>query len=1818
MAQYRAIFNNAYFKGLASAAIVTAAMAAGQAQAADGLETALSSGTMAAPVESYTVSTAETLDAIADKQGYINNLTIANSGALTFTQSGSDVTKNLQVKDNLTVQSGGTLTLTNLSSSTAVIGIIGVHAETTGVSPTHDFSQNLSTFNVDGGTVDITKSHIQFNNVELNNAKVTIKTNNGQSGDDAWTANSMITAVAQNDTEGGFFTVTGDKTDITLDSGSQLVARTFNLKDGVINMKGDSSANDTLALIRSEKDGTLNIEGADLNVSGAGNYLFGKTINIKSADSVITVSGTSTLTLSGQVSNKDQTAVTGAVDGTVNFTAGKIDLKAVDSKIVLAGKDGNKGVKFYVQDNAQLTGLGAVDLGEKSKLIIDQKILDGFVKAGADTSAGNGGKVNFTAEGAQVLLKNSADVVDLSSYAYGSGANADFDVTNQDIVGKIIGDKLAISKAVTGTFTNAKGTAIKVEADELTLGKADAESKASELQGTVFTQLTAKDKLVLAGKDNKFTFDKGDYYVSNSSTSKVSTIEGADLSLETARISVKGDWTSNSNITFAGAGEVRTGNFFFAKSTKQDSSLTLTGTITNAKTANNWGGITTGDTNHTKKSTLDITGATLKSTATPGMVTFGANNNGTVKISGQQATDILKATEDTKGFHLGVSSGGTLDIQGAFSANFDDFAKFTGTGATDSNKITFGKWNDGQTAVEAVGGIVKAQKATLTTSDAQTPAGAGVLNLQAATPADVKLQLEELVITNNVANEKDVTIKSGSVVLSKALSSENENLIVGDGALLDLNTSTQGTVSGLKTLTVSGATAAALKVNGKWTMANTGLVVGKSGDATIENGANLTVAGLTTSDTGSVSVIDQSKLVATGALKTEDGKVSVKNDSTFVADYTEANKTTALGKVAVDATSHLELTGYTSGSITLTDLAAQKTKFLNGDTGLFKITGKNGATLKIEGGKANQDGTVAFTDAQSAANLEGVYSNNTVTGVNGSITTTNDWGTVELDKQATQLELGANGAVHLNGAPGKTNLVADSTGKNAADVQMGDGSMLIVNASGSIKDIKAAADNNGTILVNDKVNLTVGNIGVNNTAIKNVEIDASSKLSAKDIFAKTIDASGKLAAQNITAETIKALDQLTAKDVSVKTFDIQGSAEVTNLTLSDANTANTIKGKLDVKEALNASGDLTILNAIKAGSLVGASGKTITVGQDGAEGASGLLDVGTMDLKSGSLILDPDFNDHASLGFVGGTKTQDEIEVSVGGNVGVGQNAAFVAGMRDGDAQAQAILDRYTNAIGSLDKNSNGKIDAAQGEFGAMFIANGKYTVADGEAVIVDPAKKSAALKTDLTTNINNYKDKFTLGNNAALLVTDSFAQSILNKADKSVIAFGVAAGGGSLALGDNSKIIIDTALTAEDTLNLVSGSGTGATVTGQKADTVIAANGLLQGTIGADGKIDFTLEEAKARAKLYNQSQPVQDLTIKALEGKTFDKTDIGIDYILNAAKDLGGKAAEGTARLAVYGGAVQGTALAQQAANDAVVERMSRSNPNGSLVFANNAQGGGMWLSPVYKTHESDSFDADGVDYGVDSDLTGLVLGADTTTASGVRVGGYFNFGSADFDGQGVGDQVSNEADYFGLGLYAGMTFGQFSLLADAGFTQVSNDIEQSTGVKDYSKVTADTDSSAVTLGLRGEYKLNVATMDVTPHLGMRFTRLDVDSYDAKVNGKVLATSDFDTMQMFSIPFGVTVSKDIAAGAWTIKPVFDLTLTANAGDTDAKLNTTFIGANSLDLTSEAFDSFTYGATFGLDAKYGENFSIGLNTNYTGSSNADEFGVMGNARYMF
>ena len=77
-------------------------------------------------------------------------------------------------------------------------------------------------------------------NVNLNNAAVTIQKNHGDNSNSDWADNAQINAMTNAAGQGGIFNVSGDKTVITMNSGSVLNAHIFNLNDGKIDLKGTS------------------------------------------------------------------------------------------------------------------------------------------------------------------------------------------------------------------------------------------------------------------------------------------------------------------------------------------------------------------------------------------------------------------------------------------------------------------------------------------------------------------------------------------------------------------------------------------------------------------------------------------------------------------------------------------------------------------------------------------------------------------------------------------------------------------------------------------------------------------------------------------------------------------------------------------------------------------------------------------------------------------------------------------------------------------------------------------------------------------------------------------------------------------------------------------------------------------------------------------------------------------------------------------------------------------------------------------------------------------------------------------------------------------------------------------------------------------------------------------------------------------------------------------------------------------------------------------------------------------------------------------
>ena len=197
-----------------------------------------------------------------------------------------------------------------------------------------------------------------------------------------------------------------------------------------------------------------------------------------------------------------------------------------------------------------------------------------------------------------------------------------------------------------------------------------------------------------------------------------------------------------------------------------------------------------------------------------------------------------------------------------------------------------------------------------------------------------------------------------------------------------------------------------------------------------------------------------------------------------------------------------------------------------------------------------------------------------------------------------------------------------------------------------------------------------------------------------------------------------------------------------------------------------------------------------------------------------------------------------------------------------------------------------------------------------------------------------------------------------------------------------------------------------------------------------SQGIISFSLIN-DARSLLEDPSDPTEEVIIDVVTNPDkHDPNAPGTDFIRTVNGHRGGSDIERTANMAVLGGTMQATLMAVQSTSDALEQRMGTEQLVPNLITASNGQGSNLWLNPIYVSHDSDGFATQHSSYGAEIDLYGLSLGADYTHASGWRFGAMFNLGQGDSDGQGLGEHISNDFDYFGGSLYAGKTWSNFTL--------------------------------------------------------------------------------------------------------------------------------------------------------------------------------------------
>lgn len=1400
---------------------------------------------------------------------------------------------------------------------------------------------------------------------------------------------------------------------------------------------------------------------------------------------------------------------------------------------------------------------------------------------------------------------------------YGEDAKAgELDLTKTNLV-NATGEH---ASKVQGTIANAG--VVKITGDKLNAAIAnvkDDENSKNNNYGYIFDN-KQNAEIQVAGPT---TLATGDFLAD---TSK-SGIKNAGTLAVNGALTVKGDEKGVS--TLANAGTIKAASLQLngkagdpAKEAVADSKFTLaagTYEITGAVGANT--------------DTLAIdTGANVKAQSIGARILEITGNVGADKanVATITATDSLKTVTGSKVFADSITAG-SIDFSGAVTAS--NVASTKGLTVTDGTHA-FGDVTDtSETGITLTAGDVTVTGALNAAKLAQT-AGSLKVNKGSLTvkgEASVKnvaldnatAKIGSLAVAPDTANALVLEKSTATVGSFDGDGAKAGSISVGEGSTLTISATQHAATEKDKAIFKNNATGDA--ITGKGTLA-----------------VNADALDLKKVDTGDVySAENKFAKGSIGVLKINGADKAIDSDKINGENLGKLIKAITVGSDA-DFGGKLQLVGVTAD-----------------------ISGLQKETTDAKNGSYKQDDVAVFAQLAGDTTLQSV----TVDAGNGTSAVSGDLGNLVADNGTTSVSIG-DATLQGSGSSGETNgyyvsALKGATGDDAKKVELAGAeladakSSLTLAGAGKI----GAVTGEGTLNVTGNANVVAVTDGKEEAADigasdkKLAKVNVSGALTAKDIFTKALESSGSVSAKTLTADeesTIKAGSVNVGEATFTKGLTMEGGALTATAVEGGATGKVTLKAASEIKagsitakdlvaeKALTSAGNITAGNltakdeaTIKAGSvnadvasfekaltmeggvvnakevtladtttIIGnanliadkvtaeASGtlKDIFVGKDAVgdvAGSAGFFFAKDL-VKAGKLVVDPEFSNITSLAGVTAFDGGNELTT----DIIVGKNAIFAYDENLNVEQLKSLASKYT-------------LSDAENGVGSLLVVNSAIDL-NGHRIQV--GKDQTAAPTPVA-------DTLVLGKNGALAVGGTaLANAKVNANNTQEAAVTANAG---VQYTDSAKVLLDGPVKAGaqyQIFDVDAAKVENADAASDKKLTASSLNGFYTATINEDGK---TTKVNANRGVMYQMTEPLYQHML-AVTGN--GNTGAGVQFLEKTASEArdGGKDAETVARLGAFGGLYNAAFNVNKSSTDAIAARMTMGNNGVQQVATNNTVGGAVWLSPVYKNVKADTFESDGKESGADVKLTGIALGGDVTTANNIRLGVMFNLGSGDTDGNNLGSSVENDFDYYGFGAYAGYSFGNFAVAADATYAKVDNDLSAVSGTG-YGYFKSSVDTNVYSLGLTAKYAFNTDFATITPHLGVRYTSLNADSYDVQSSYGVLATTSYDSAKVVSFPAGVTLTRDIKLNAWKLQPTFDVTLTANTGDTEATYNTYFTGANSkVKLESEFADSFTYGLAAGIEAQHENGLALGLGVTYEGSSNTNSYGVTGNVRYTF
>ena len=839
------------------------------------------------------------------------------------------------------------------------------------------------------------------------------------------------------------------------------------------------------------------------------------------------------------------------------------------------------------------------------------------------------------------------------------------------------------------------------------------------------------------------------------------------------------------------------------------------------------------------------------------------------------------------------------------------------------------------------------------------------------------------------------------------------------------------------------------------------------------------------------------------------------------------------------------------GTLTVTDSFTAGT-FKVDNNGTLVLTTK-AAGLKIAEGTATtnsnltNNGTITFTDAAGEfADLDKVAAvKNAIARSGNGLIVFGDKVTIkaeEVNKVLKDGKVKASDVANLAGVELEQFKDATVTGVNAA--LSGSFGKVELAAGQTALTVESGLKLNGTgDLVTVKKDKTVTLQGVN--------IGEYGKLTttgAGAVVGAIAGNGGKFGALNVAAGdlTVKGAAALQNLTVAADSALVMGKAAETATAVGDLE----VKGSVLVLGTLTA-GNVTLKDADVLGTLTAdklAATGTVCVGSDEDDVAGKLV---VNELVSGTVFADPAWKDGHILSL------NDASQVAVGtaaagSTVVAGQGSLVALGTTDLDVAVKTVAAAGHAVLGT----NEGQMKSA------IYVDGGKTY--------------------DEATDTTSYKT--IAGNVIASGWSTAEFEDAANKTGVQVL--------------ENNLMVVDMN-TIDKTgahavfANAVTNNGTIYLADAEFGDKVMFSEaGYTQGTIGAitfngdrlmsaafkDKVHTIAFDDAKVASYEGLETLP---LVTAMYEGKAQNGASTSAkfnNWLMSSGNGLDREEViaigNDAAKLGATSAVASVTMDAISAFNDSVAARTN--------VLAQRAEGVTVWADVMGGHYEAKEL-MDGQGY--KSDVYGGVLGVDSVV-DGYTLGAAFTVATADTDSTNTLAVSSTDSDFVGFSFYGAKAFGQFNLAADLGYMKGSNDVSVNAyNIGDFS---ADTD--AFTLGLRGDVLVDAGSFKVVPHAGLRFTHLTTDDFESAYTTKI------DSMNIFQMPVGVTVTGNVEAAGWNVAPLLDLSVVPAFGDTDADMT---LGINGVAATSalstQVIDSNLFQMKLGVSAQK-DAFTFGLN----------------------